>query len=372
MNTPPGSPMMNSRRLHPCLAFLLPGLVAFVPFGCDNASPPADKPSGALVAAVSILPQAEFLRRIGGSHIQPIVLVGPGQSPATFDPTLKQMTGLARARLYFRIGVAFEGRLVAKIQETYPDLQIIDTRQGIELRSIEEGDDPEHHHHAGEPDPHIWLNPRLVKTQSRTICDALKLADPDHAADFERNLGAFEADLDAVDARIAKRLAPVKGREFFVFHPAFGYFGDAYGLRQVAVEIGGKEPTARQLSALIERARKQNVKLILVQRQFATAGARAVADAIGGAVLVVDPLAEDYLDNLWRIASTIAELLEHSQQTPSSQAAGSTVGKTNTECSSVAGIGQGMRPRRPPAGSQPLRTWIGRQRVGVFQEAWVS
>lgn len=317
-----GPTTVNSPRLQRCVAFLLPGFVVFASFGCDASSPSADKPSDVLEVAVSILPQAEFLRRIGGSHVQPIVLVGPGQSPATFDPTLKQMARLAHARLYFRIGVAFEDRLVAKIRAAYPELQIIDTRRGIDLRAIEEDTDLEHQHHAGEPDPHIWLNPRLVKVQSRTICDALKLADPAHATDFERNLVAFEADLDAVDARITELLAPLKGGEFFVFHPAFGYFGDAYGLRQVAVETGGKEPTARQLSALIERAKKQNVKLILVQRQFATAGARAVANAIGGAVLIVDPLAEDYLDNLWRIASTIAELLEHSQQSPSSQAVG--------------------------------------------------
>lgn len=305
--------ILESQRCRQGVALLLLGLIASAQPGCDTMTPSAEEPPAALVVAVSILPQAAFLRRIGGPHVQPIVLVGPGQSPATFDPTLKQMVRLARARLYFRIGVAFEDRLVAKIRKTYPDLRIVDTRRGIVLRSIDENPDFGHHHHAGEPDPHIWLNPRLVKIQSRTICDALKQADPDHAVDYDQNLLAFEADLDAVDARIAQLLAPLRGGEFLVFHPAFGYFGDAYGLRQVAVETGGKEPTARQLSALIARAKKQNVKLILVQQQFTTAGARAVADAIGGAVVAVDPLAEDYLDNLRRIAAAIAESLEPSE-----------------------------------------------------------
>ena len=302
-------------------------LIASAQGGCDDGAPSADASSAALTVAVSILPQAEFVRRIGGPHVRPLVLVGPGQSPATFDPTLKQMARLAHARLYFRIGVAFEDRLVAKMRETYPDLRIVDTRRGIVPRSMDEGGDLGDHHHLGKPDPHIWLNPRLVKIQSRTICDALKQADPDHAADYERNLRGFEADLDAVDAMIARLLAPLKGGEFFVFHPAFGYFGDAYGLRQVAVETGGKEPTARQLSALIARAKRQHVRLILVQQQFAAAGAKAVADAIGGAVVAVDPLAEDYLENLRRIAAAVAESLRPASRASSSQAVGSAGGQ---------------------------------------------
>jgi len=321
MNADPSPPIVTSQRCPQRAVLVLLGLIVLAQSGCDTETRSADASSSALTVAVSILPQAEFVRRISGPYVRPIVLVGPGQSPATFDPTLKQMARLARARLYFRIGVAFEDRLVAKMRETYPKLQIIDTHKGIVPRQMDEGPGLRHHHHAGKPDPHIWLNPRLVKIQSRTICDALKQADPDHAADFERNLEAFEADLDAVDARIAQLLAPLKGSEFFVFHPAFGYFGDAYGLRQVAVETGGKEPTARQLSALIARAKKQHVRLILVQQQFSTAGAKAVAEAIGGAVVAVDPLAEDYLDNLRRIAAAIAESLGPARQVPSSQAA---------------------------------------------------
>ena len=136
---------------------------------------------------------------------------------------------------------------------------------------------------AGRPDPHIWLNPLLVKTQARTICDALVELDPQHAADYRKNLAAFEADLDRVHAEIAATLAPLKGRELFVFHPAFGYFADAYGLKQVPVEIEGKEPTAKQLAELIARAKADHVKVIFVQPQFSRKSAEAIAQAIGGA-----------------------------------------------------------------------------------------
>jgi len=297
----------------PLLAILLLGLPAVAGLCCNTTASSPENTSAKLDVVVSILPQADFLRRIGGAHVRTIVLVGPGRSPATFDPTLKQLARLARARLYFRIGVAFEERLVPKIRRTYPGLRIIDTRRGITLRPMNRagaGQRSAHQHdHLGAPDPHVWLNPRLVAIQARTICDALKAADPANADDYERNCRVFQADLRAVDARIADLLAPLRGRAFFVFHPAFGYFADAYGLRQVAIETGGKQPTARQLTALIAQARREKVRLVFVQRQFAASSAKAVADAIGGAVVQVDPLAGDYLDNIRHIANEIAKSL---------------------------------------------------------------
>jgi len=133
--------------------------------------------------------------------------------------------------------------------------------------------------------------------------------DPRHAAAYERNLKALQADLDEVDARIAEALAPLKGRKFFVFHPAFGYFADAYGLKQVPVEIEGKSPGPRRLAALIEKARREGVKVIFVQPQFSPRGAQAVAEAIGGVVVPMDPLARDYLKNLEHIAQQIKKAL---------------------------------------------------------------
>ena len=154
------------------------------------------------------------------------------------------------------------------------------------------------------------MNPRLVKRQARTICRELCRLAPVHREAFESNCAVFESDLDRVDARIAETLAPLRGREFYVFHPAFGYFADAYGLKQVAVETGGKQPTAKQLQALIEQARSADVKLIFVQPQFTKQSAEVVARAIGGAVVPLDPLAENYLENLLHVASKIEMALE--------------------------------------------------------------
>jgi zinc transport system substrate-binding protein len=276
--------------------------------GADQADVAAD---AKLHVAVSIMPEAYFVERIGGERVSVQVLVGPGQSPHTYEVTPRQLEELSRAKLYFRIGIEFEERLVPRLERMFPELKVVDLRTGVPLRrmSADEAGDEDEHQHAGRPDPHIWLSPVLVKIQAQTICDALVEIDPAHADQYRANLAAFAKDLDRVHARIAAALAPLKGRTIFVFHPAFGYFADTYGLQQVPVESEGKEPTAKQLAALIARAKAQGVKVIFVQPQFPAKAAEAVAQAIGGAVVPIDDLARDYLKNLEEMADKIKAAL---------------------------------------------------------------
>jgi len=272
---------------------------------------------------VSILPQAYFLERIGGSHVDVEVLIGAGQSPHSYEPTPKQMAKLATAKAFFGIGVPVEKVVLRKIRPSHRQLIIVETQQGITYRYLagHDHEDGEGHGKGHKPDghlaqtpatagqrtldPHIWMAPKLVKIQARNICDALSRLDPAHKQEYATNLRAFDADLDRVDARISRALAPFKGRKMYVFHPSFGYFADAYGLIQVPIEIEGKEPGARQLSKLIDGAKKDRIKVIFVQPQFSARSADAVAKAIGGVVIPIDPLARDYLANLDRIAAAV-------------------------------------------------------------------
>jgi zinc transport system substrate-binding protein len=272
---------------------------------------------------VSILPQAYFLERIGGSHVDVEVLIGVGQSPHSYEPTPQQMAKLATARAFFSIGVPVEKGVLRKIRQSHKQLVIVETQQGITYRYLAGHDDdhgdshgkdqrPEGHKisapaKAGpkDPDPHIWMAPKLVKIQARNIYEALSRLDPAYKQEYTENLRTFAADLDAIDARISGSLAPLKERKMYVFHPAFGYFADAYGLIQVPIEIEGKEPGARQLSKLIDRAKKDRVKVIFVQPQFSARSAEVVAKAIGGVVVPIDDLGRDYLANLESIAAAI-------------------------------------------------------------------
>ena len=277
---------------------------------------------------VSIPPEAYFVERVGGDRVRVSVLVSPGREPHDFEPTPKQMVSLGDARLYFAIGFPFEETLVRKIGATFRSLRIVNIRKGVPLRTM--SDDAAHHateesnRHAGgkhgaghahanergrHPDPHTWMNPRNVRIMARNIARALAEVDPGGTKTYEANLEEFLTDLEAVDHEIATALAPVKGREVLVFHPAFGYFTDAYGLKQVAVEFGGRAPTARRLAELIARARSEGVRVIFVQPQFSARTAQAVARAIHGAVVPMDPLARDYLGNLRDMARKVRTAL---------------------------------------------------------------
>ncbi len=282
---------------------------------CCKSKETAGENSGKTVVAVSILPQAYFVQRIGDDNVSVITLVGPGQEPHTYAPTPQQVSSLAQAKLYFTIGIGFEVGLVGKIRGAFPNVKIVDSTKGVTFRKMsaeEAGAEADAHMQAGEPDPHTWLDPKLAKIEAGNICDALAEADPAHAEQYKKNLASLDADLDAVDAKIAKALAPLKGRSFFTYHPAFGYFGDAYGLHQMPVEMEGKEPSARQLVELIDKAKKEQVRVIFVQPQFSTRNAETVARAIGGAVVPMNDLAPDYIDNLQRMADEIEKALRPS------------------------------------------------------------
>lgn len=269
--------------------------------------------SDRLVAFVTIQPQAFVVQRVGGERVSVNVMVSPGQSYHTYEPTPLQVAALAEARVYFGIGIPLERALRDKLASTDTGVEFVDTCKDIPLRpGVECAHDHDHavHDHAGEGDPHTWLSPRLMRIQAGVVAEAMTRLDPAGAEIYATSLAELQRDLDAVDERIARRLAPYSGRSFFVFHPSFGYFADAYGLLQVSVEKEGKEPSAKHLAEVVEQARQAGVKVIFVQPQFASASATAVAREIGASVDTLDPLAADYIANLERIADKIARSFE--------------------------------------------------------------
>jgi len=291
----------------------LPYIVAAVAaLGCVSPPANAEEP---LEIWVSILPQHQIVQRIAGDLARIGVLVKPGHSPATYEPTPKQMAELEGADLLFRIGVPFETSLLRSVEELLPTLEIVDGRRGIDLVPMEDAvaraasSGRDHHHGSGLPDPHFWLDPQLMKIHAKTVCEVLCERAPHGAGYFQSNLAAFLDDLDETHRRISTRLAPFAGRSIYVFHPAYGYFTRRYGLRQVAVEVGGKEPTARRLGQLVDTAAEAGVQSIFVQPQFSGNAARAVADAVGAELVELDPLAADYLSNLDRMAERVAAAL---------------------------------------------------------------
>jgi len=235
------------------------------------------------------------------------VFIGPGQSPATYNPTPQQIVRLVDADMLFTVGVPFEERLLEKIRSGMTDLEIIDTRKGIKLQPISSENNKANH---GRLDPHIWLDPQLAAIQASTICKALTDFAPAYTVQLQRSLLRLREQLDSVDQEIRTLLTPFKGKSIYVFHPSFGYFCRAYGLKQVAIEVEGKEPTAKQLTKVMELTRNRDVSTLFVQPQFSQKTALAVAENIGAKVEALDPLSKDYINNLEDIANKIARSFE--------------------------------------------------------------
>jgi len=260
---------------------------------------------------VSVAPQKYFVQKIGGTLINVSVLVPAGADPHTYEPKPRQMVELSKSVLYFAVGVDFEKAWLKKIAAANPRMRIIHTDEGIAKLPMTD----QHRHEGGShrpdkkprrddgaPDPHIWLAPGPVKVQAAHILKALIETDPKNRLQYTAGYDAFLKELDALDGELRTLFAGRKGEQFMVFHPAWAYFAAAYDLEQVPVEVGGKEPKAAQLQALIRRARERGVKVVFVQPQLSVKSAEMVAREIGGAVVLADPLAENWDDNMREVA----------------------------------------------------------------------
>lgn len=278
----------------------------------------------------TIAPAADLIERVGAGAVDVEVLVPSGQNPHTYSPKPRTMTQLARSQIFFAVGLPLEDRLIQKVRSTKANLEIIQLDRGIDKRIMGDkhkhehehehehehgtehgraGDHGHHHGHGQGADPHIWLSPVNAGIMADTIAEALIEADPQRAKLYRRNLEQLQENLDEVHREIQQLLKPLKGKTFYVFHPAFGYFGDTYGLEERAVEISGRSPKPRELRSLIQQAKRDNVRVLFVQPQFDTDSARTIARAINGSVVPLDPLDEDLLENFRTIARNLRESL---------------------------------------------------------------
>jgi zinc transport system substrate-binding protein len=296
------------------VAMLLLGVTALG--GCrpsPTTSPGSDNTPGSdkLQIMVSIAPQKYFVDRIGDRNVIVNVMVPPGAEPHTFEPKPEQLKALSRANAYLRIRIEFEAAWMNKFTAVNPRMLIVDMTQGIQRIPIstEFGENSQTSHASENLDPHIWLSPKLVKVQAQTIYDALVKLDAKHQADYQANLKQFLADLDRLDADIKQTLEGIKTRKFIVFHPGWGYFARDYQLEQVPIEVGGQEPSAAELAELITKAKQANIKVVFAEPQFSQQLAETVAQEIDGKVLLIDPLAPDWMSNMKAVSSTFASVM---------------------------------------------------------------
>lgn len=270
---------------------------------------------------VSIPPQKYFLEQIGKELVDVTVLIEPGADPHIFEPRPAQMVKLAKSRAYFAIGLTFENAILPRIRDLNPDLEVFDLSEGVFRYPMEAGHTEHEGHHHGEDsetglqkDPHIWNSPRNVNRIARSIAAALSELDPENSQKYRDNCFAFLLKVDRVDMELRKIFLEKEGARLLVFHPAWGYFAREYGLVQVPVEIEGKEPKPADLAELINIARRENIRTVFTSPQFSERSSKILAQELGAEVTRIDPLAENWLENMKLVGYAIGKAVTGSNE----------------------------------------------------------
>jgi len=304
--------------------FLLIGLLSVSLSGCiDNTS------YGGIGVLVTIVPQSEIVEFIGGEYIDVTIMVPPGESPHSFEPTPEQMKKVAKATAYFKVGsgVEFEVVHMDTILEQNSDLQVFDSSEEISVISLDEHygkeghhEEEEEHEHEGEEhdhdhegtDPHIWTSPENFKKMAEVVYNGLVEIDPDHHEEYYANYQTYISKLDTLNTNVSNLLQPYENKSFMVYHPAWGYFGDTYNLKMIAIEDEGKQPGPAGIDAIISQAKEENITVIFVAPQFDTSSAETIADEIGGNVVFANPLMSNYEETITKLAEDMVAGFENS------------------------------------------------------------
>lgn len=271
--------------------------------GCISSTPDTWD-SEDLIVACTIPPQEEFIRAIAGeSNVSVLVMVPPGASPHTFEPTPSQIAELEHADLYVALGsgVEFENRWIERIQKLYPDLKVVNSSRTIPLLSGSGHGDEEK-----GTDPHVWMSLTNAATIVRETCDGMVEIEPGRKDLYEQNRDNYLARLNQVDDSIHNSLQDLSSRTILVYHPAFGYFCRDYNLTQMAAEEAGHEPSAQGLAVLITKAKTLGITFIFAEPETSTRQAETLAKELNGTVILISPLAGNYLENMQEIAQKIA------------------------------------------------------------------
>jgi zinc transport system substrate-binding protein len=268
------------------------------------------------VVFVSIVPQKYFVDKISGGLINCLVMVPPGTNAHSYEPHPAQMALLSKSRAYFSIGLEFEGPWLPKFAALSPGMRIVHTDSLVPKIAIEDGahvagEGDNHLHGQGGLDPHIWLSPELVRLQAASIARGLAETDPVRAREYGENCKSFLREIDSLETQLRIILpcdATAKSHHkiFLVFHPTWGYFAKDFCLKQVAIEVDGKEPSPRFMKSILDTARSYRIRTVFVQPEFSRKSAEVIAHELGANVLDADALAYDWPNTLLSVAKRIA------------------------------------------------------------------
>lgn len=275
-------------------------LTLFILSGCGNTTQKSEKP----ILTVTLEPLRYFTEAIAGDNYEVVSMVPKGSSPESYDPTPQQLVNLSKSQAYFRIGyIGFEQAWMKKLEANCPNMKVYDTSKGIDLirdKGHWHGD----HFHEGGVEPHVWNSTQNALIIADNIYQALCELDSTHQEDYQKRLDVLKQTIRQTDANVHTLLENADST-FLIYHPALSYFARDYGLKQVSIEEGGKEPSPAQLKTLIETCRNENVHTIFVQQEFDQRNAQLIANELGVNIVSINPLSYDWVKEMIRITEAL-------------------------------------------------------------------
>ncbi|HUX96751.1 MAG TPA: zinc ABC transporter substrate-binding protein [Bacteroidales bacterium] len=255
------------------------------------------------VITVSIAPYKYFIDKIAGNDFRVNIMVPPGSDPHSYEPLPEQISDLRNSMAYVSNG--FLGFEMTWLDRFY---EVNNTMQNLSLGEYIEPLGEEHHHergHSESADPHYWVSPVCAKIMAARIKDFLIELNPSGEKLYESNYEILDSIIGSVENRASELFSDYRNSVFMIYHPNLGYLARDYGLEEIAVEYEGKEPPPSRMKYLIDRARKENIKIIFVQKEYDKKNAISIADEIGAELKVIDPLSEDWESTTLEIITSV-------------------------------------------------------------------
>ena len=282
--------------------------VVLLATACGTGGIYSEKP----MISVSIIPQQYFIEQLAGDLVDINVLVPPGASPATYEPTVFQLGNLDQSELYMRIGyIGFEQSWLDKLTSVNPDMKIVDLSKGVEIIVEYAGEEEDHqanshhgHSHHGT-DPHIWMSTINARIIAENIHRELLLLLPGEKEYLQAKLIQFSKSLDSLHTAINNKLEGIENRQFMIYHPALTYYARDYGLEQLSLEREGKTPSPSHLKEMTDLARMNHISKILIQSQFDSENAEILARETGSEIIQFDPLNLQWREQMYYIAEQL-------------------------------------------------------------------
>lgn len=248
--------------------------------------------SGDRIITVSIAPFKYFIEEIAGNDFKVNIMVPAGADPHTYEPYPEQINKLRKSVAYISNGyLGFEMNWLERFYETNNTMKRLSLGDKIDpLNSV--------HHHEGSQiesaDPHYWVSPSCALIMASSMKGFLCELNPTQKEKYEKGYQVLLLRIKEVDDKARELFSGVKNRSFMIYHPNLAYIARDYGLEEIPVEYEGKEPPPSRLRDLIDRARKDHLKTIFVQREYDTKNAKAIASEIGAQIVLIDPLSENW------------------------------------------------------------------------------